>query len=475
MENQISKIPLKSRLECLEEETRDRLDFFGPSVISDGDKRYKFVTYELGVVAMYSLVVDKVNFRNISKEKWLETCCSIVSKQEYLTDIFDENTRNGIAAIALMQAYLKQYIMLIYRSNFLYNYFEPDILNLKKLFFEKFECDYSEFLTVFSCTLAYSKFKKNNQIYSILAKYAPNAMKYLSIDSQNFKRLYEPIYKWNDLSFINFNFLHRYPFIIHNETFYIPYWPSITYAITESLMFDITRDNDDLKTKIGKHAFEEYVYRITQRSKINEDCAVIKEIIYNKEHKHSSDIIVSKGENLVLVEVKFMNFKQSLRRFDEGTIDYTELRMVECIVQVYKNMISISNGEIKHVNIPVKIGFMLGVIVILDDFYLDYESIYKKAAISISGFSSNVTPEQLKEIICFTSLYEYERIQYYSSVNLIDFFYDILKVKKQYNFWQYNTENLASKGGINLKEVNDLYKSILEKAANIIRIEEKLI
>lgn len=464
---------MKDRLELLQGLSRDRLDFFGPIVIPKDRERHMYETYELGLLGMFSLIVDKYDSRKLESNIWLNKAVNIVRTQLYLSEIFDKSVRNGLAAIAFMQAYLKQYVMLIYRSNYLYNY-QSDKLDLKAKFISKFEVDYAEFLLLFSCVLAYAKMDNVSKLISLLEKYAPIAFSKLTIEAVDFKNLYEPLYNWRDTSFVNFNFLHRYPFVRYQNNIYIPYWPAITYAVTESLMFDITKDDNDLKSDIGKYAFEDYVYHITKNTKVNEHCFVVKEFIYNKEHKRTSDILVINDSDLLLVEVKFMNYKLSLRHFDEDAIDYTETRMVECIEQVYKNIISIKNNEIVHDLLPKKVNDILGVIVVLDDYYMDVDQIYAKALEKINTYDLDLTLSNLKETICFSSLYVFERVVYYSNSNIVKFYQDILKVKKQYNYWEYVTEDNSQRGGINMKAVNELYQKILEDAANILKKEEHL-
>lgn len=473
IESQISKLNVKNRLEVLQRLSRERLDFFGPLVMTKNGKPHKYETYELGIIAMFSLVVDKFNNKNTEKSVWLNKTVNIVRNQLYLNEIFEKNARNGLAAIAFMQAYLKQYIMLIYRSNYLYTY-KSHHLNLEQEFIDKFNTEYSEFLLLFSCVLAYAKLNNKEKLIDLLKKYTPNALNELIIDADEFKKLYEPIHKWRDVSFVNFNFLHRYPFIKYQNNIYIPYWPAITYAVTKSLMFDITKGNNDLKSDIGKYAFEDYIFHITKLTKSNESCSVVKEFIYNKEHKRTSDIMVIDKNDVLLIEVKFMNYRLSLRHFDENAIDYTESRMVECIEQVYKNTIAIKSGEVKHNLLPEKLNDIIGIIVVLDDYYMDVESIYDTAVKKISVYDKTITSRILKETICFTSLYVFERIVYYASTNLVGFYHDILKVKKQYNFWEYVSEDNSQKGGINMKEVNVLYQKVLEDAADIIKKEEDL-
>jgi hypothetical protein len=473
IEKEVSKLSVKSRLKIVERLSKDRLGAFGPIIFPEDGEQFEFHTYEIGVVAMFSLIVDKYNISITNEETWLRKTIGIIKKQDYLTEIGDNNPRDLVTALAYMQAYLKQYIMLIYRSKFLYNY-QSDDLDLKRIFFDTYKTDYDEFLLLYSCIFAYSKMDSKNKLLQVLEKYTPQALSNLTISYDEFKSLYEPTYKLTDLTFINFNFLLRYPFIYYENELFIPFWPSVTYAITESLMFDITKKDEGLKAKIGKFAFEDYIYHITKTTMANSNLVILKEIVYNKEHKRTSDVMVVDNNNVLLVEAKFMNYRLSLRSFDIKSINYTEERMVDALLQVFKNIKSIRQHEIQHNNLPSEIDNILGVIVILDDYYLDVESIYNKAIMKINEANFELNIDDLKQMICFTPLYEYERVQYYSDINVVDFYKDVLQNKKEYNFWQYSFDHKTSTGEINMKHVNNVYRHFFDDALKILKTEENI-
>lgn len=473
IEKEISKLSMKKRLKIVEELSKDRLGAFGPIVIPEDGKQFDFQTYEIGVIAMFSLIVDKYSTSNSNDESWIRETIKIVKDQNYLTELGNNNPRDLITALAYMQAYLKQYIMLIYRSTFLYNY-QSDDLNLKQLFIDTYNTSYDEFLLLYSCIFAYSKMESKHKLIQVLEKYTPNALSNLAISSDDFKSLYDPTYKLTDMTFINFNFLLRYPFIYYDHEFFIPFWPAVAYAVTESLMFDITKKEEGLKSKIGKYAFEDYIYHITKSTKANNNLIILKEIVYNKEHKRTSDLMIIDNNNILLIEAKFMNYRLSLRSFDSSSINYTQERMVEALVQVYKNIKSLIHHEIKLSSLPHDIDDILGVIVILDDYYLDVDAIYHKAIIEINKIDSTTSLDKLKQMICFTPLYEYERVQYYSDINVVEFYKDILQIKKEYNFWQYSFDHKTSTGEINMKHVNNVYRKFIDDALKILKTEENL-
>lgn len=467
---EISKMKFSERLQLLETISKDRLDFNKPVVISsENSKLFQVQTFEMATIALFSIVIEEYNPKNTpSKNSWLTRNVNIVREQtDYLGFLFELNFEYALAALFYQQMYLKQFVIMFYRSNFLYTYSKE--VDLNKHFIDTYGCDYGEFISFFSTVIALFKITETSDMIRILKEKTPNAYNALSIKVNDFKTLYEPFHKWRDISLINFNFLNRYPFIItENDGTRVPFWPSIPYACTESLMFDITRGDNKLKEDIGKVVFEDYIYHITKSSLITKDNFIKKEFTYTKQNLKSPDLTVVSGKKVLFVEVKFKNFKVDLRFFDDNLVNRYEKELCDHVVQVYKNIYFLRTGKMQNEIFPDDIERVSGIIVLLDDYYFSLSRIFDNACHVLKNYDKDISLKKLHRSVMICPLYEYERILYYSKYKLVDFVNNVLDKETHDNDKQFINENNSVRGIINIEEVNDLYITILNQSKCIL-------
>lgn len=467
IEKEISKLSLKRRLSLLQLMSKNRIGFYGPVVIKENNQTFTYQTYQLGLLSLLSIVFDKYTYVTPNHNLWLYNNMVNLQDLKITLDYLEEDPIKGLSSIFYLQMYLKQFLIMIYRSDFFYNYNNKQF-NLKQLFYDTYKCDYSEFLFLYVIVLVFSNLNDDSKMFEVLKKITPTAFKALTISDVEFRKIYKPYKSWTNETLMSYNFLLRYPFILYNKEIFLPHWPAVAYSITESLMFDITRKNIKYKEDIGKYVFEDYIYHITKSSKINNNTQVLKEFSYGKDNKKTSDIIVINNNELLLVEAKFINFKLLLRLFDEVSIDEIQNRMSNFIVQVYKVITAIKHNKINHNDFPQQISDIRAVIVIYDDYNLDIEKVYEIALDQISEDKVYIDEEEIKKTICFTPIYEYERIQYFSDLNVVSFYQHILD-DNQYFYKQYQYKFTDHDHSSNMPFVKEKYLKLFEETSELIK------
>ena len=227
------------------------------------------------------------------------------------------------------------------RASFIFN-FEDEHISMKDDFYYKFNLNYNEILEFIFPLYIIAMVKEVSQANLIKKKKKMdmNIIKLFAVDRGAFIDQ-QNIFIKNEIN--NFlyciKYFYIYPFIIYENTTYLPLPYLLIDAKSEGMLTRITFGNDTVRNNLG-YVLEKYLYKLLSDSNIYDQ--VIAESIYyeGKNRKKTSDVIIKKDEACVLFEVKSCIPKASLRELDEVDIGKMICRYADATVQLYKQMTS---------------------------------------------------------------------------------------------------------------------------------------
>lgn len=270
---------------------------------------------------------------NILSNIRMEMECWDDFPKEHLVDVL-------LPAIANQQFPIQNYNFFYstYRYLFIFNYNEK----LKQEFLKKYQVEYEEIVIVFYLI----------GIIIAMDKYSPQIIQYIFQEKfllcNNFSIELETLIEKQKLLTPNpekykygLKLFNSYPFIIYNDIYYLPLPHTLMSACTDSLLIRLTSENernDELRKTFGE-AFEKYLYKIIDDSKIYDK--VIPETLYykNKRPIKSSDVIFTDNEHIVFVDAKLSQTSSKVKNIDLESIKKVASQYAEGVVQLYKRMI----------------------------------------------------------------------------------------------------------------------------------------
>lgn len=134
------------------------------------------------------------------------------------------------------------------------------------------------------------------------------------------------------------NILEQFPFLRLGDTFILPLPYLLKNAVSIGLLHRIASgENVGLRAEIGKKILEEYVCEIMKYSGCYD--FVSREIKYRRNGRDSPDVIASKNDVCVFMEVKFKEPILKLRTLDPHDEERLDTMCAQAIAQVYKGMV----------------------------------------------------------------------------------------------------------------------------------------
>jgi len=445
----ISKLPIRNRLILLQDYGKNRYNAYYPDNIDYSTKSTQPFNYELEFISLMSIIVDnKERYTRLEgSKKWLHETVNIVRNQKYLTELFESHGAFGaMAGMFFMQMQgQKVYSNLYYRYNYMYN-FKNKIVDMNFEFRRKFKLHFNSYLDF--CLLI-STFKDTeskeplkwfyNKINCDLKVVFDNLKATRSKFIETFRVVSTQI---DEFSFFNLNLLLQFPLIEYIDEVYCPWYPYIPYAITESLMYRLTQNNNDLRTKIGKEVLESYVYHLLDNSVYSAELNKTCEIIYDKQHKHTSDIIISKGEEVLLIEIKFISQSLSLRELNDETIETYSMKLAQGFAQLKKNIDLFEASRFKD-EIGIDCTTAKGVLLTYDEYYFHREEIYVNAVNLLSNQGIITNTQDLQKQVLIVSLSNFENILIHIDDDILTYFYNQFKRKNSWVDYIYNYDEYS--------------------------------
>ncbi len=263
---------------------------------------------------------------------------------------------------------------------------------------------------------------------------------------------------------------YSYPFVERGGIIYYPLPHLMGKAVTESVLYRFTENQDELRKIIGKEVLESYVLDVLSEAKCYKDISPEKK--YKGERNTDGltvDVMATTEDNsLLFVEVKSAVPPRDLRKHDKEAYEKTCMKVAENVVQLYKNIIVNYRQFDSYNPFPEKGLFDVencwGVLVVLEDNYVDRTDIFDIAAEKLCLDKDSDKYKWLLSHIKILSLYDVE-VYSFKGISMVDVF----KYAIDENDFNFSThKNIAEFDLVNKKykdfktAVTSRMKSIME-------------
>lgn len=359
----------------------------------------------------------------------------------------------------------ENYLTLMYRSNYFFN-FSTDKLDMMKAFNLKFNSDYKKFkemaliLNVFVThksvegkIMAYFREKYSEQIASLTVDVEEVRTTYNNIKNENVFNAIKPFWQTPYLS-------------INNQIYLVT--PHLIYrSITDAFLFRLTENNDKLRNQFGSECLETYIKHLFEIGKKYDD--IIGEIEYKTSLgvKRSSDILIRKNTNVLLIEAKAFVPSQKLRELDIKEIEKVTKRHAESLIQVFiQAKHEINKSYFPFVENDINQNKIYGLVVLLEDSFVSREKIYLKAKELLIEKEIEFNYIELTNKFKVISLYELEQMTFYN-LNVITEIKKFINKKKPFDFFSSSHHSYKSNGVFN-KFINDQSELMVKIADDMV-------
>jgi len=393
--------------------------------------------------------LDKLEFISISNVAYpweIEIICalSIMTKNEYgirtFNDIKGQRTIN--AMIKCLREYrhpqleldfnINHFLMVtgqqqflsqrnvrlrLFRYNFLFNYKDLQInmpLEIQKIYGVNYSLILEAVWTMYffiglegmSSTILNYVF---NKYRDVLAHFAKSRDENIKLQLHFFPKSVDSYY-------YGFKAIYPYPLIIENNVVHFPVPYLLIDAATESVLSELTRDNDSLREKIGKHAVEGYLNYLLNLANCYEE--VVQDFKYDISSKRKNlrtpDVMVRAGHRCIFFECKSAVPFLSLRDFDLDKIKATKERYANSIIQVFNRIQDFREGfyyPFKHV-MDFSVENIFGVVVLLEDSFIPRGSIYEEVATKLNLSMDSPSMYYIRSNIKIIDFHEIEDVSF---------------------------------------------------------------
>lgn len=272
----------------------------------------------------------------------------------------------------------------IFRYWYIFN-FKNDYLDMPKLFKAKFQCNFDEFaefaLSLWTCFTSSNLPMLSYLIENINKKWAI-PLNALTITRSDYIKELNGITSQIEDYIYCLRPSYSFPFIEHNGEIYLPLPHVLVRAVTSSLLFRLTDNNDSLQQAIGKNVLEHYLYELILDQDFDEVLSEQQYCFGKNNDQKTADVMARRGQFILFLDSKSFSPKRNIRLIDADSISGDIDRLAKGCVQMYKQLRH--NFQIKYncfedpIDIPMDNRYGLVVVKELPHFML--EEIYTEVA-----------------------------------------------------------------------------------------------
>ena len=360
----------------------------------------------------------------------------------------------------------------LFRYTFLFDY-KSENVDIRELFHKSFGIYYEQIMLLgtFMCLLYGTDINTkypyiiNDVIFGLFY----DAARFLTINYKDYISQLDLITKNKEEYTTCLRPSYSYPFVERGDRIYYPLPHLMGKAVTESVLYRFTENQDELRKIIGKEVLEKYVLDVLSEAKCYKDISPEKK--YKGERNTDGltvDVMATTEDNsLLFVEVKSAVPPRDLRKHDKEAYEKTCMKVAENVVQLYKNIVNYRQFD-SYNPFPEKGLFDVdncwGVLVVLEDNYVDRTDIFDIAAEKLCLDKDSDKYKWLLRHIKILSLYAVE-VYSFKGISLVDVF----KYAIDENNFNFSThKNIAEFDLVNKKykdfktAVTSRMKSIME-------------
>lgn len=353
-----------------------------------------------------------------------------------------------------------------YRYNYLFSY-QDNTINMPKEFFNKFGISYQTFLELgFNLSIFCSlKINLDPKILKYIVLKYVSATNLLTLSRSEFNSKIDEYS--NNISDYLYCIRPSYifPFIKNDHTIHLPLPHCMTRAITDSLLYRLTDNNDDLRTRFGKNVLEKYLFSIIDESQLFDEVLEEREYKNGKSMSRTSDVMCKKDDSYIFFESKSLVPYAKTRCLDETFIKKEIEKIRDAVIQLTNQIFRDFNNKYNFFESKEqKINFdkCFGLVVLLEESYIRRELIYDSVAIKMKLEKDSIEYKKIVNHIKICNLYDIERFAF-TKTNII------FPLTQQLNSSPFDHPFAGYKTNKKLKNLN-----VIKFKNNLIKSSEKL-
>lgn len=377
----------------------------------DMDKAYNenIMPWEIEIFTAYSIIYDNAAATEKLDLKTFANTITLI-RNYYDNKLVEAKKSDEYSEKLMMISALQQFSVqgLFIQKLFRYHYFfrfQNKKIDMKKAFFDKMEINYEqleEFALhfVIRCSKGFYNDILPNELQNFLMNdfCDEKVLRLLSIEKEDYKENFLSLYKDNIIDqYYGLKIQYIYPFILENDSIYVPSPYLVINAVTESMLNRLTLNDSKLRRIIGKEVLESYVYDIVKEVDTVTWISLEFEYFNGKKRLLSSDVIVAENDKVIFYDTKAIVPSLKLRKFDATEIEKIISIYAKGIVQIY-NQIKNYLEDLFQLDKPYVKNNIFGIVVVLEDAVVSRERIYDKAY-SLILETDNLSEEE-KNYIC---------------------------------------------------------------------------
>lgn len=381
----------------------------------------------------------------------------------------NEKLHNYLMAVGLVQFDIQKNIYAqLYRYWKIFS-FQNDFIDMPQLFHNRFKVDYSEVIkfAVFLWEYLTSPELPIQENYiEIIQKKWPIPIELLTISRSEY------IKELNSISTDLENYIfclrpsYSFPFIEYNNKLYLPLPHVIVRAVTSSLLFRLTDQNNELQKQIGKHVLEQYLFDLINGQDFDE---VLSEKTYSIGHNNdqkTSDVMARRGNFVIFFDSKSFSPKRDIRIIDKPAIEKDINRLAKGCSQMYKQLRYYFQKKYNFFNcnnnIPLENRF--GLVVVKEYPRFKLEQIYISAAQTLQ---INLESEEYKWLCSNIGIVEIDDIEKFCFVNA-DMLSSLINRRKSSDIYNHCLTEEQTNLNVQHEEYLDFCKKLEDSAVNSI-------
>ena len=379
----------------------------------------KVLPWELEIVYIFFVVAKEWkmdDFNGKNEKKFLEIIECIRNYDNPKINNLDLNdiVKNMFTIYCFNQFEIQEVITYkLYRYNYFFNFKNKNI-DMSNEFIKKFNYCYQYYINfmIIILFLFGSKHKFSDKIFDYTIMKYKNIVRKLSISrekcinrinffAQNIYDYYSCVKPCN-----------IYPFLKEDGKYYLPLPHCIIAACTNSLLYRITDNNNEIRSLFGKEVLEQYLFDILSESNIFDEVIGEKNYIYKRQQMRTSDVMCRKEDFYVFFESKSMVPNAFTRCIDEESIIKETDKIIKAMNQVYNQLINKFEKEyyfFKFNGGNININKCFGIVCMLGDPFISRKDIYRAYANKYHIDENSEIYDFIINHIKICSLYDLER------------------------------------------------------------------
>lgn len=383
--------------------------------------RKKCLPWELETFLLFAVTAEKWKddrFDNIKDIRKFAQAITVI--RNYRHQMIEKKKASGdcaesiIIALSAIEFDIQEYyIYKLYRYNCYFS-FKNNEINMPKCFKTNFGYDYLEyfsFVEVLWLFFAGEVADDSDLFWGFLLQKFGHLIAVLSITRDDY------IKNLNDITTDISDYLYcvrpsyTYPFILEKQTYYLPLPHLLMRSVTASLLLQLTVDDDELSSSIGKEVLEPYLYDILNDSELFDEVFSEQQYLDGKNQQLTLDVMTRKDDTVVFFDSKMFMPKRGVRIFNEDDYEKDVDRLAKACKQIYLHI----HDKFPNLYNPfsnlnnVNLDNVFGLVVVRENAYMNLEIIYKKAAELLGIGENSAEFNWLCLHIGIVSIYDVER------------------------------------------------------------------